>query len=642
MNDAKQSDSAAGGGSLLAVARALGSLWFASVLLMLVLVALACATIVESTSGTERALVFFYHSLWFRVLLSLLAVNVAAAVVVRFPFRKHHIGFILTHCGILVTLAGAIVTERYGVNGSMGLAEGQAADEFRLGDRDVLTVLNRGDRSETVLSLDSTAFGGLKPFDVSDGPSRDLGQVKVSVVGYLPDSEVVEEMVNDNPHPRPAVEVSTVEGENGHGHRAWIFAGRPTRMHDIGIAYRVANSTEALQKLIAESRPEVAGDEGQVKISYDGIDRVVSLSEAMKAPVRLKGPDHSYSVRVLQYLPHAVVGGENKVRNASPEPENPAIEVEVSGPDGKDVRWSFAKFPDFKSMHGESPIEDVDVVFVAPTNVRAAAPVELISGPKGDLYARFSRDGVTGEAVAVEIGSAIEIPGTQQELTVLRRFDRARMSRDVRPVEPVRKERVAAIRVRLESGKDSHLMWVQKLRSARVSVGAVPYEFLYAGEPVSLGFDVKLNTFRVGYYPGGMRPRSFQSNITITDGSLGTTQDRIVSMNHPTSYGGFTIYQSSYRIDGDKRVSFLSVSRDPGQAVLFAGYVMTFVGMIIVLVTRVRQRAVAERLLAHAVAVQSASDGEVRGRVTSNGRRVRSSELDHQGVRASEPARVGD
>ncbi|MHC4090994.1 MAG: cytochrome c biogenesis protein CcsA, partial [Planctomycetota bacterium] len=115
------------------VFRAVGSLWFAAVLLILLLVAMACATVVESTSGplgTELALDQFYQAWWFEALLALVALNVLAAALLRYPFSKRHIGFVVTHAGILVTLGGALVTKHFGVDGRIGLAEGDTAESF--------------------------------------------------------------------------------------------------------------------------------------------------------------------------------------------------------------------------------------------------------------------------------------------------------------------------------------------------------------------------------------------------------------------------------------------------------------------------------------------------------------------------------
>ena len=50
---------------LLLILRFVGSLWFAAVLLVLLLVGMACATVFESTHGAEQALSAFYRSWWF-------------------------------------------------------------------------------------------------------------------------------------------------------------------------------------------------------------------------------------------------------------------------------------------------------------------------------------------------------------------------------------------------------------------------------------------------------------------------------------------------------------------------------------------------------------------------------------------------
>ena len=63
----------------------------------------------------------------------------------------------------------------------------------------------------------------------------------------------------------------------------------------------------------------------------------------------------------------------------------------------------------------------------------------------------------------------------------------------------------------------------------------------------------------------------------------GIEQSRVTSMNHPAQYGGFTIFQSSYSQEGGRTMSVLSVSRDPGQPIVFAGYIMMILGMVVVL-----------------------------------------------------------
>lgn len=122
--------------------RSIGSLWFAAVLLMLLLVAMACATIYETTHGTKQAAEAFYHNWWFKVLLCLLGVNVLASVLVRYPFSHRQIGFILTHTGILITLWGAQVTHTLGTDGQVAIAEGQSVTALCVAF-ETLTVHNR-------------------------------------------------------------------------------------------------------------------------------------------------------------------------------------------------------------------------------------------------------------------------------------------------------------------------------------------------------------------------------------------------------------------------------------------------------------------------------------------------------------------
>jgi hypothetical protein len=61
-------------------------------------------------------------------------------------------------------------------------------------------------------------------------------------------------------------------------------------------------------------------------------------------------------------------------------------------------------------------------------------------------------------------------------------------------------------------------------------------------------------------------------------------------MNNPTSHAGYTLFQSGRDLSGGRRVSYLSVSRDPGQIIVFTGYVAVTVGMVVVLVTRALEK----------------------------------------------------
>ncbi len=110
------------------------------------------------------------------------------------------------------------------------------------------------------------------------------------------------------------------------------------------------------------------------------------------------------------------------------------------------------------------------------------------------------------------------------------------------------------------------------------------------GAEVPLGFSMRLDDFQIDHYPGTQRPAMFRSLVTTTNPTTGVETEHRIWMNHPLYLGGFKFFQSSYQMQGGREMSILSVSRDPGQTIVFWGYGLLVLGMIIVLVTRFRQR----------------------------------------------------
>jgi len=336
-----------------------------------------------------------------------------------------------------------------------------------------------------------------------------------------------------------------------------------------------------------------------VKVNCDGVVFEVPLEECMGTAVPLG--DTGYSIRVLRYLPHATVGADNRLTNASDRPVNPAIVVEIVGPSATEKRFAFVRFPDFR--HKPHEIEELDLVFVASADPTPSAPVEVLSGPDGDLYVRFAWEGIPVVSRVLSIGTAVESPWPGKKFAVLRHFDHARVQRLLEPTAAIRKNRVPAVRVKVsipgDAGQEETLpTWVQKYRPRRVMAGGTPYELTYGNKVAPLGFTLTLDRFRIGYYPGSTRPRSYESQVTILDHATGRTQSRVIWMNHPTKYGGYSLYQSDWDVDGERVVSLLSVSRDPGQPIVFAGYIAMMIGMVIVLGTRIAERRRAARATA--------------------------------------------
>jgi len=107
----------------------------------------------------------------------------------------------------------------------------------------------------------------------------------------------------------------------------------------------------------------------------------------------------------------------------------------------------------------------------------------------------------------------------------------------------------------------------------------------------TLPFSLRLVDFRMDTYPGTMQPSGFASDVVVTDPD-GKSFPAHIWMNHPLHHRGFSVFQSSYqraRTPGGPEASIFSVSKDPGQDVAFAGYIIGIAGMLIVVFTRVAQ-----------------------------------------------------
>ena len=101
------------------------SLKLAVFILSLLALITAIGTVVESRYNQEIANKLIYQSLWMQGTLILLALNLLTVLVDRWPWKKRQLPFVLAHIGILTTLLGAFMTQRFGLDGSLRLKEGE-------------------------------------------------------------------------------------------------------------------------------------------------------------------------------------------------------------------------------------------------------------------------------------------------------------------------------------------------------------------------------------------------------------------------------------------------------------------------------------------------------------------------------------
>src|SRR5437763_5154429 len=100
------------------------SLKLAVVLLAVLIIGAIAGTIYESSFDAKVARAYVYGAPWFNIWLLFLATNLAVSALSRWPWKKHHVAFLVTHLGIITLLAGSLVGRIFGTEGSITLFKG--------------------------------------------------------------------------------------------------------------------------------------------------------------------------------------------------------------------------------------------------------------------------------------------------------------------------------------------------------------------------------------------------------------------------------------------------------------------------------------------------------------------------------------
>ena len=96
-------------------------------------------------------------------------------------------------------------------------------------------------------------------------------------------------------------------------------------------------------------------------------------------------------------------------------------------------------------------------------------------------------------------------------------------------------------------------------------------------------FDVQLDKFTHEFHPGTRRPRVFKSNITRVDGESKT--EKLIEMNHPMRYNGFTFFQASWGPQDDPTAtqfySVFEVVKNPADQWPLVSLIITGIGLLV-------------------------------------------------------------
>ncbi|MGE0764028.1 MAG: cytochrome c biogenesis protein ResB [Bdellovibrionales bacterium] len=104
----------------------LASLRLAVLIIVAIGLLSAVGTFYEARYDAEVAQKLVYKSIYMYIVMGALAINLIAVMIDRWPWKQHHTPFVLAHVGILMLLVGSVITQRFGVDGSMSFNIGDS------------------------------------------------------------------------------------------------------------------------------------------------------------------------------------------------------------------------------------------------------------------------------------------------------------------------------------------------------------------------------------------------------------------------------------------------------------------------------------------------------------------------------------
>src|SRR6516164_3192004 len=330
---------------MIAAVHWLGSLKLAVVLLLSLAAVFAVATVLEAEHGRAYAQWYVYHSRWFVVLLVLLGVNIFSAALSRFPWKRHHTGFVVTHVGLLVLLAGSVHSFVGGVEGQVTLAEGQSTAKMIVPQQSQITATWEG-KPEEAPYLFAFAAG---PSDWHESTLLDLGEVDgiaARVVRYYNQASAKEYWVPDVTRTGGPMVKLKVEGPHGGGSEEHLLTdqdyGDQTFVGPIRVqlqrAYNQAMADDFLKP------PPNLGKKGLLLAYYK--DQVKHIAVDDHVGKKVNFDDTGIAVEIVEYLANAKPDMHHQFHSVGTEPRNPLLELKVHQLGKKPMRQlAFAKSP---------------------------------------------------------------------------------------------------------------------------------------------------------------------------------------------------------------------------------------------------------------------------------------------------------
>lgn len=375
------------------------SLSLAVVLISSMALALIFATFVEATFNTDVVQFYVYRSWWFGVIYGLLALNIFCAAAIRYPWKRHQTGFVITHVGLLMLLFSGVISRSKGIDAQVHVWENRSS-ELAFDNAYYFDLQIDNDTTNPPAPLGQPAAdtqrhalefapGMFNWSAYDDGFAHwrvarpDLARwfspvfyasmrnragdvlynqngVKLEVVDYYADCDWKENTPTIELRMSvPAQQQRNADGTMRAGQERWmpielsVFNApqQPKYRYGIGdsqragggsIAFWMAGSPAATKAFLNAAPEGEIGANGQVVLNASGKRTIIDVADKLEAgPQALEGTDLKYDVK--SYFPTAQltqVGGQEFAWAEVPqeegeEPKNPTVIIDILRGDEK-------------------------------------------------------------------------------------------------------------------------------------------------------------------------------------------------------------------------------------------------------------------------------------------------------------------
>jgi hypothetical protein len=265
----------------------------------------AVGTFYDSVYNAEYAKQVVYNSIWMVGTQILLAVTLIAVMVDRLPWKEKHIPFLLAHVGIVMVLAGSVITYYHGVDGVMVFPLGGQNRFVQVVQKEFSVYSSYDGNNFTTLFNENVDYFNDHPKKVATAYKVEAGE-KVEVLDYYNFAEAKNQVLTStNKEDGPAIRF-LVEGSRAR-ETGWLMANKifPTDEKKMGLA-KISLHLEEPKDY--KSKNGIAFFKKNNKLAYKLFNKLGNSEGFLDVGEILDTGWMDFKLRVLSYKPHAFKG----------------------------------------------------------------------------------------------------------------------------------------------------------------------------------------------------------------------------------------------------------------------------------------------------------------------------------------------